>query len=248
MLLHLLLCLTFPLTFAGKLPAGTVFCKRKDPNLNSCLQDAIQKSLSQYLSGVAELGLESIDPLTINHLVIDKKKDNGNPVDIDLSWSDFTITGIKSAVITSAKADWDNGFVSFEAEMTDPVEIKGNYAIDGIILIIPIHGQGAFVCKLEKFKAHIKVHGTEMEKEGKKYLQVDRLVFTFDIGLLTLNYENLFNGDKVLGDTMNKFLNENWKDILDEMKVSIETNFSQHFQTIAEKVFHEVPIDEIALP
>ncbi|CAA9997801.1 unnamed protein product [Nesidiocoris tenuis] len=195
-----------------------------------------------------ELGLEPLDPFTIGNLVLDKKKNIGSPVDIDLSWENAVITGIKSAVLTSAKADWDNNLISFEASLSEPVDIKGKYHMDGIVLILPIKGDGDFDCKLEGFKAHIKVHGQPQEIDGKKYMIVDRLVFTFDVKHMTVEYKNLFSGDRNLGDTMNSFLNENWRDIVDELKPAIEAALSSHFQPLAEKVFNSVPIDEIALP
>lgn len=40
------------------------------------------------------------------------------------------------------------------------------------------------------------------------------------------NFANLFNGDRVLGETTNRFLNENWKDIFNEIKGSIFDAFS----------------------
>jgi len=33
-----------------------------------------------------------------------------------------------------------------------------------------------------------------------------------------MNFENLFNGNKLLGTTANQFFNENWMHILNEMK------------------------------
>lgn len=41
--------------------------------------------------------------------------------------------------------------VSFEAALTEPVDITGNYNIDGIILILPIKGTGTFDLKLGNY-------------------------------------------------------------------------------------------------
>lgn len=40
------------------------------------------------------------------------------------------------------------------------------------------------------------------------------------------HFGNLFNGDKQLGETTNRFLNENWQDIFNEIKGSIFDAFS----------------------
>lgn len=39
-------------------------------------------------------------------------------------------------------------------------------------------------------------------------------------------FDNLFNGDRILGETTNRFLNENWLDIFNELKGSIFDAFS----------------------
>ncbi|KAK9505256.1 hypothetical protein O3M35_009347 [Rhynocoris fuscipes] len=227
---------------------GVVLCSKKDPNINECVKNAIQETLPKFISGIPSLEIASLDPFHIDSLVIDSKKDDGSPVNIDLSWNNCYITGIKSAKIKSAKADWDNNMVSFEAVITDPVDIKGHYSVDGIILILPIKGTGTFDIKLEGLRAHIKVHGRTEVVDGEKYMKVDRLAYTFDVDHMEVNYDNLFSGDPVLGETMNAFLNENWRDILAEMTPSVEASFSSFFERIARKVFDEIPIDLIALP
>lgn len=40
------------------------------------------------------------------------------------------------------------------------------------------------------------------------------------------HFENLFNGDKALGETTNRFLNEEWQTIFNEIKGSIFDAFS----------------------
>ena len=48
------------------------------------------------------------------------------------------------------RADWDNNLVSIESTLSEPIDIKGKYNIDGIMLILPIKGSGDFDCKLGK--------------------------------------------------------------------------------------------------
>lgn len=45
-------------------------------------------------------------------------------------------------------------------------------------------------------------------------------------------FENLFNGDRTLGEATNRFMNENWQVIFDEMKGSIFDAFSLITQTM----------------
>lgn len=55
------------------------------------------------------------------------------------------------------------------------------------------------------------------------------------------NFENLFNGDKALGDTMNAFLNENWKLLYDELRHDIQWGLAENFQEFVAKIFAKYP-------
>lgn len=46
---------------------------------------------------------------------------------------------------------------------------------------------------------------------------------------------------------MNKFINENWDEILKELQVPIEQAFSATFKEITNRVFSKVPVDKIFL-
>lgn len=46
---------------------------------------------------------------------------------------------------------------------------------------------------------------------------------------------------------MNKFLNENWSEILKELHPSIEAALSQAFKEIANRIFLKVPVNQIVL-
>lgn len=58
-------------------------------------------------------------------------------------------------------------------------------------------------------------------------------------------FENLFNGNKALGDNMNQFLNENWNDIFNEIKGPLLKGFGRVFSTIIGHVFSGIPYNEL---
>jgi hypothetical protein len=47
------------------------------------------------------------------------------------------------------------------------------------------------------------------------------------------------------GDNMNKFLNENWPVILNELKPGIQDAFGAAFGDISNRIFHKVPYNKI---
>lgn len=62
-----------------------------------------------------------------------------------------------------------------------------------------------------------------------------------------MNFENLFNGDKVLSDTTNQFLNQNWKEILNELKPVLTKTIGDIYKAISEPIFMKFPYEEIFL-
>jgi hypothetical protein len=60
-----------------------------------------------------------------------------------------------------------------------------------------------------------------------------------------VNFTNLFNGDKALGDNMNLFLNANWRILLDELKKPISSSFSEVFKDLLNDVFDKTPYNEL---
>lgn len=85
-------------------------------------------------------------------------------------------------------------------------------------------------------EAGAKFHGTPFEKDGETYMKIEQIEMEVKPRLLVMNIENLFNGDKELGENMNRVLNENWKDLYNE----IRPQFSKAFGGLIRKVFNQV--------
>lgn len=60
-----------------------------------------------------------------------------------------------------------------------------------------------------------------------------------------MEFTNLFNGNKQLGDTFNKFTNDNWSDILREIKPAMELSMGKIFKSILNNLFGNIPYDEM---
>lgn len=60
-----------------------------------------------------------------------------------------------------------------------------------------------------------------------------------------LHMENLFDGDKLLGDTTNQFLNENWQDLFNELQPAILKAADDSYLSIVKPVFAKFPYAEL---
>lgn len=94
---------------------------------------------------------------------------------------------------------------------------------------------------------NVKYKPKVIEKKGKQYIQTERFQLDFDTSQLHINLENLFNGDKALGENMNQFLNQNWRDILNELKPAITFAVEEILKGIINRIFSKIPYNEIFL-
>lgn len=83
-----------------------------------------------------------------------------------------------------------------------------------------------------------------MEKDGATYMKVKNFQLIAEPERMIYKIENLFNGDKALGDNMNLFLNENWADIYKEIRGSFSSAFGKIFQAVIGHVFTKYPYDK----
>lgn len=77
------------------------------------------------------------------------------------------------------------------------------------------------------------------------YVDYYKIDFEFNPAKMSLNFENLFDGDKTLGKSVNEFINENWREILAELKPSYEQVFSTVFKDTVHRVFSRIPVKNI---
>lgn len=145
----------------------------------------------------------------------------------------------------------------------DAVTCAGLYDINGKILILPITGKGAYNITLSMKYLPSYIHkkrpftislslsvepllsvrftGKPYKINGEIYLKPINFEVEAKPKRVLFNFENLFNGDKALGDTMNGFLNENWKLLYDELRHDIQRGLADNFQELIAKIFDKYP-------
>lgn len=64
--------------------------------------------------------------------------------------------------------------------------------------------------------------------------------YSFDPQHIKFNFENLFNGDKTLGDNINKVLNENWVSVWNDVQGSYREVFKRIFGTLINDFFSTI--------
>lgn len=62
-----------------------------------------------------------------------------------------------------------------------------------------------------------------------------------------MQFSNLFNGDKTLSDGTNRFLNENWLDILTELKPVLKKAIGNICNGVVGPIFAKFPYNDLFL-
>lgn len=87
-------------------------------------------------------------------------------------------------------------------------------------------------------------HTKNKSKNQPKQWAVDDVNVEFNIGSASIKLDNLFNGDLELGAMMNKFLNENWREITSEIRPAISKSIGQIIFAIASGLHEMYSLDE----
>ncbi|KAF5301503.1 hypothetical protein FQR65_LT08806 [Abscondita terminalis] len=224
---------------AAKLPSYIVPCSASDPNLNECGRKHAQDALSRVIKGDSKYKIPKLNPLTLPEIKIT----NGN---LHINLFDVKISGFEDAKVTDMQFDLQNKHISLSLSI-DEAKLLSNYEISGSILILPINGKGksniTFIGGTYKYDLDF----TLKDKQGQEYVELKNTKLIFKTTRSYFNFENLFGGNKELGDQMNTFLNDNWKEVDTELGPSISETMNAIITSSLSGIFEKVPYKEIIL-
>jgi len=222
-------------------------CKKNDPNLDKCLMTSLQEVIPELADGYPKLRIPAIEPFELPSLEINHGQGSGKSVSIDLKLKDVKIMGLTSTMINSLKIDVDNYKLTGKISFSKPLEITGQYTINGKVLVLPITGSGPCKIVLHDPELELKeVLGTPNQKNGKTFVQVKKIdLKLIKVKKLNIKLENLFNGNKQLGDSMNTILNENWTVLLEELQPAVEEAVAVIAQDIVNKALQKTAYTDI---
>ncbi|XP_013110452.1 protein takeout [Stomoxys calcitrans] len=219
-------------------PSNLPKCSQND---EPCHTKAGQTFVDNYSGGLKDIHLLPFDPFHIKSMGL--KRDPTSPVNIELEFTDMDMFGMKTMKVLSAKI-LDFGSRSELEGLIPSLTLKGHYSIDGRVLVLPIVGEGdsEIKCKNTYFKYSYDMK--PVEKNGKKYASLEHVKLEIKPELVQFHFENLFRGDKNLGDNMNKFLNENWNDIFQEIKPRFAKALSLEVKALLNTFYSKYPYEE----
>lgn len=223
-------------------PSNFKLCKRNQPNYNECIADAATKAVQSLAGGLKPFKILPLEPLTIDNIQIGE---SDGSVSLMQEYKNTQLYGItKDLVIKNYKIDFDKCIL--ESDSYSPqVEFVADYKIDGKILLLPIKGSGKSNITMFNLITHTVITCETFEKKGETYLKAKKYDVKFIPEKVSLRFDNLFNGDSILGEQMNKFLNENSNLLFKELQGPYEESFGLVFRKITNDIFTRVPMNKL---
>ncbi|PNF14901.1 Protein takeout [Cryptotermes secundus] len=228
---------------AGKpLPPYIKPCSRFDPNINQCALEHGKEAIPHLVKGDPAYKIPPLDPFDIKEVkIID---DGPSAASISVTLTDSKIYGIRNIRMEKAEINLDQQHHRFELSVP-LVQIIGQYEMSGRILLLPIAGKGNINLTLDHVYVVYNQYWKLAARDGETYMKRHNTTATATPENVHIHITNLFNGNKLLGDQMNIFLNENWKDAFKELSPTIFRAFSEVINSLVHALMAVIPFDNI---
>ncbi|XP_073819358.1 protein takeout-like [Musca autumnalis] len=222
-------------------PADFPKCKNGD---STCLKNAANEVVKKFYTGKREVNLVSFDPLRIK--IFELERNPSSPVNVGFKFTNVELLGLKNMQVTlfdGLNADM-KGRNHFEATVPE-VTLKGDYDLEGNVLVLPIVGKGKSEIKMQNIQIKYSFEFAPYEKNGQTYVKIERVKLELIPGKAHFYFGNLFNGDEALGASTNMFINENSADITKEILPSITKSLSLLIQQLINGFYQHRPYAEL---
>ncbi|KAG4066492.1 hypothetical protein HA402_007128 [Bradysia odoriphaga] len=235
-----LVFLSLILNCFGRLPSSITPCSRNTPNIESCIIAEANKL--KPLLAIGDLGdgfhMPPMEPLSLDRIII-RPSPEFNAV-----FTNLQVNGPTAFVVEKLKADVPN--LTFDFSVFLPkLNFTGNYALKMRLLLFNIQGQGPITGTFYNSRGVVRLRGQRVNRNGGEYISFNQLDVKMEVGKSKLKLDNLFNGDPVLSQVGNAFINENTDLFISELIPGLEKSLSKSFLEMVNVIMKDVTFDEL---
>ncbi|KAJ9577446.1 hypothetical protein L9F63_005947 [Diploptera punctata] len=217
-------------------------CHRYASDVKDCILKAAREAIPNVINGDPKYRVPAIDPLFIKELVLNP---SGSKSAFAVTLRDVNVHGVKNVEINEVKADIEKKTIAFDIFFPE-LQIDCTYNISGKVLLLPIQGQGPGKLLFTNVRAEYGYQWEEeKKKDGKEYYRIVKSKLTENPEKMTVKFDNLFNGNKLLGDNMNLVINENWQEIHKDLGPPVADGIAQYMENVINNIYSLVPIENV---
>ncbi|XP_066156126.1 protein takeout-like [Euwallacea fornicatus] len=224
----------------ASLPSYIKVCSKSDPNIKECFIQHGNEALPVLLKGDRSINLQSLTPMKFDVI-------QASVGDLDLTLRDVNIYGLETAKLIDMDVDWEHQRWFLECNV-ERVTILGSYEVDGQILVLPIKGNGPFNITIDSVNLEYTIFYKIEIRHGKEFSIIDdndKLDWKFK--KVHFRFDNLFGGNRAMGDNVNKFLNENDADVMKELAGTVSNVIRSVAHQVYNSILGGIPLGEIFL-
>ncbi|KAK3926823.1 Protein takeout [Frankliniella fusca] len=227
----------------NKLPSYMSACSIKDPKINECVVRNGRAAIPHIINGEPKYRVPNMNPLVIPELALWQ---GTSAVGLKLAWKNAEIDGLKDAEFLAC----DMNVTSKHTKLTffvPTITITGKYTASGRVLLLPVTGTGPSNITVKDMKISYEYDWPLKKKpNGREHIDILNSKMTLhSLGFMSMRFENLFNGDRLLGENMNNFINENWQEISKEFGPGVADAIGEVFQLVMKNICDAVPYDVV---
>ncbi|XP_026754230.1 circadian clock-controlled protein daywake-like [Galleria mellonella] len=207
---------------------------------DTCTLAAAQAALPYVAAGLPELGVKPLDPL---HIPVIKSDQGG----LTLTFTDTVITGLKNCKIDGIRHDITKPKQSVVIRCS--INQAGNYKLNGRLIVLPVEGEGKYNIDIRDIVIKVTSEMSMVPGEdGKLHWHVNKWKHAYQVKTgAHFQFDNLFNGNKVLAEPVEMFMNTNWSDVMQEVAPPVVYSIVAAVMDTLEALYKIVPADELAL-
>ncbi|XP_017119144.1 protein takeout [Drosophila elegans] len=223
------------------LPSFLKVCHRDSPDLNTCARESYEALRPRLMDGIPELYIPAMEPLVVPQVKMDQ--DSG-AIYLHSVYRNVKVTGISKHTVNEMRLEPSK--LKFIVSLTFPnLHMESDYSIKGKIMMMPLLGDGHCKVDLTNITMRTELIGQEYNKNGANYLKINTVNVKYELSDVHIHLDNLFNGDKALGDRMNEFLNENWKALAEEVRPLMSKALVDILRASVDKLFSSFSYDDL---
>ncbi|XP_017773977.1 PREDICTED: protein takeout-like [Nicrophorus vespilloides] len=240
---HTLILLFSAVVFArAKLPSYITKCSISDPKLGDCIKQQMINTLPKVIHGDKNMRIPNLDPFHLTEIEIEATET------LTLKLLDIDIKGLDKVKLGNFHVDGKK--MTSKVELTfDEIDITATYDIKGQLLILPIQGHGPAKITMKNAKFTFEFDwDVKPNDKGVDYVVLGDSNLHYTTEKSHYHFDNLFNGDKALGDQMNAFIEENSEEVSKDIEPSVSETIKLVVMGIFQSVCSSMPFSDILDP